>query len=407
MGKRKEEYNMEIELDLHSGDLYRGYAGIHLDIIRQHIKEMKKNMASDALFMAVVKADGYGHGASAIAEAVKDEIDGCAVATVDEAVSLREHGFDKRILVLGFVHESLYYKIIDYDISISIYTLYAAERLSICAQKEGKQAYIHISLDTGMSRLGARDDEMSIEMIEKIKGLPNLVVEGIFTHFTSSDEADKEKSYHQLKRFTSFLEALEKRGIDIPIKHCSNSAGIIDLPEANFNMVRAGIALYGLYPSEEVKKQAVKLRPALELKSHIVYLKDVEANTGISYGSTYVTTKRTKIATIPIGYGDGYPRGLSNRGFVLIRGKRVPIRGRICMDQFMVDVSEIPDVKENDEVVLIGKDGEEQISVEELASLVGTTFHYEIICNLGKRIPRVYFEGEHMVGYRPYLPLLQ
>ena len=391
MGKRKEEYNMEIELDLHSGDLYRGYAGIHLDIIRQNIKEMKKNMASDALFMAVVKADGYGHGASAIAEAVKDEIDGCAVATVDEAVSLREHGFDKRILVLGFVHESLYYKIIDYDISISIYTLYAAER--ICAQKEGKQAYIHISLDTGMSRLGARDDEMSIEMIEKIKGLSNLVVEGIFTHFTSSDEADKEKSYHQLKRFTSFLEALEKRGIDIPIKHCSNSAGIIDLPEANFNMVRAGIALYGLYPSEEVKKQAVKLRPALELKSHIVYLKDVEANTGISYGSTYVTTKRTKIATIPIGYGDGYPRGLSNRGFVLIRGKRVPIRGRICMDQFMVDVTDIPDVKMLDTVTLLGEDGGSFLSMEELGRLSGR-FNYEFACDIGKRVPRFYFRNK-------------
>lgn len=398
---------MEMDLDLHSGDLYRCYAGIHLDFIKDNIKEMKKNMNSNTLFMAVVKTDGYGHGAGIIAETIKEEIDGCAVATADEAVSLRAHGFNKRILILGFVHESLYHRIIDYHISIGIYTLYAAERLSACAKKAGKQAYIHISLDTGMSRLGARDDETTIEMIEQIKSLPNLVLEGIFTHFTSSDEADKEKSYYQIKRFSSFLEKLQKRGIDIPIRHCSNSAGIIDLPEANFNMVRAGIALYGLYPSEEVKKQNVKLKPALELKSHIVYLKYVEANTGISYGSTYVTTKRTKIATIPIGYGDGYPRGLSNKGFVLINGKRAPIRGKICMDQFMVDVSEIPDVKEGDEVTLIGKDGKEQICVEELASIVGTTFNYEIVCNLGKRIPRVYFEGKQIVEYRPYLPLLQ
>ena len=242
-----------------------------------------------------------------------------------------------------------------------------------------------------MSRIGFKDDEESIEIIKKIKALPNIEIEGIFTHFACADEADKTSANRQFQRYMDFVEKLEQEGVTIPIKHVSNSASIIDLEDYQLDMVRSGIMTYGLYPSEEVNKEKIKLTPALSLKSHIIYIKEVEAGVGISYGSTFVTQRKSKIATIPVGYADGYPRALSSKGRVLIRGQYAPIVGRICMDQFMVDVTDIKGVQELDDVTLVGKDGENGITVEEVSK--EHSFNYEFICGLTRRVPRVYYKN--------------
>lgn len=395
-----------MEIDVNAGNLYRVYAKINLNAIRSNILEMKKNMAQGCEMMAVVKTDGYGHGAIEIAREVDDLVSAYATATVDEAVALRMQGITKMILILGHVHESLFETMIRHQISVNLYSRRDALELSRVAGRLGMTALVHFKLDTGMSRIGVPDSEESLQMLKEIAALPNIKVEGLFTHFSASDEEDKTKTENQLNRFLAFAKKAKEAGLQIPILHCSNSAGIIDVPEANFNMVRAGIALYGLYPSEEVIKSQVKLTPALELKSHIVYLKEVEAGCGISYGSIYVTEKRTRVATIPVGYGDGYPRALSNVGYVLIHGRKAPILGRICMDQFMVDVTDIPAAQEGDVVTLIGADEGACLSVEELASMVGNTFNYEIVCDLGKRIPRVFYKDDKAVAVRAYLPSL-
>lgn len=395
-----------MEIDINKGDLYRVYAGIHLDAIKQNILSMKQNMHENTKIMAVVKADGYGHGAGEIAGAIEGLVDGFAVATVEEALSLRKYGIQKMILILGFVHESLYEDVIKNHISLDIYTMESAKKLSALAQKLHKEVLVHLKLDTGMSRLGAKDDDRTLEMIAQIEKMPSICVEGIFTHFSSSDETDKTKTREQISRFERFLGELKKRELLPPLVHCSSSAAIIDMPEANYNMVRAGISLYGMYPSEEVHKEKVPLHAAMELKSHIVYLKEVEAGIGISYGATYVTTKRTRVATIPVGYGDGYPRALSNKGYVLIHGRKAPVIGRVCMDYFMVDVSEIEDAKEGDVVTLIGTDGAECITMEILAAMRGESFHYELACTIGKRIPRVFFENGKAIACKHYADLL-
>ena len=402
----QERYGREMEIDVNSGNLYRVYAKIDLDAVRSNIIEMKKNMTKDSQVMAVVKTDGYGHGAIEIAKEIEDMVAGFATATVDEAVALRMQGIQKMILILGHVHESLFETMVQNHVSVNLYTMKDAKSLSKAAEKLGMEASVHFKLDTGMGRIGVRDTEESLELLKEIVKLPNLKMEGLFTHFSASDETDKTTTKHQLARFTAFAKKVREAGIEIPILHCSNSAGIIDVREANFNMVRAGIALYGLYPSEEVKKENVKLTPALELKSHIVYLKEVEAGCGISYGSTYVTERTTRVATLPVGYGDGYPRALSNKGYVLIHGKKAPILGRVCMDQFMVDVTDIPLAQEGDEVTLIGRDAAAFLSVEELADMAGNTVNYEIVCDLGKRIPRVFYKNGSAVSVREYLPSL-
>lgn len=403
---RQRRNGEKMDIDVNTGNLYRVYAGIDLDAIRSNILAMKKNMHRDAKIMAVVKTDGYGHGAYEVAKAVEDMAEGYGVATAEEAVSLREHGIDKMILVLGYVHESLYEEMIMNGISLDLYTLETAQKLSALGERLGKKALVHMKLDTGMSRLGAKDNEEGLWLLKEFEKLPGISLEGLFTHFSSADERDKKKTERQLKRFRAFLHEAEGAGIKFPFVHCSNSGALIDLPEANFNLVRAGIAMYGLYPSEEVQKERVPLVPALCLKSHIIFIKEVEKGVGISYGETYVTKDTTRVATIPVGYGDGYMRALSNVGYVLIRGQKAPILGRICMDQFMVDVTGITGAAEGDTVTLIGKDGEESITVEDLADLAGNTFNYEVVCDLGKRIPRVYFRGKRAVSARYYKPCL-
>lgn len=380
---------------------FRVYAEIDLDSICHNLIQMQRNISKDTGIIAVIKADGYGHGAVPIAKTIDSYVSGFAVATIEEAINLREHSIQKPIYILGFTHDDAFEDMILNDIRPAIFQYQTAQSISTIAQKLGRKAKVHIKLDTGMSRIGFNDTDESLAQIEKISNLPGLDIEGIFTHFAASDSADKKSAMLQLARFLSFITKLENHNIMIPIKHCSNSAGIIEMPQANMDRVRAGISIYGLYPSEEVSKDIITLKPALALKSHIIFIKELEAGVGISYGSTYVTDKRTRVATIPVGYADGYPRNLSNKGYILIRGNKAPILGRVCMDQFMVDITDIPEAEEGDEVTLIGKDGDLQITVEELSELAGT-FNYEFVCNLSKRIPRVYWKNNQVIGTKDY-----
>ena len=369
----------------------RVYAKIDLDAIAYNMEQMKQNIRPETKVMAVIKADGYGHGAVQIAEMMErwNYIWGFAVATLDEAVVLRTEGIQKPILVLGCVFPDQYMEMLKHEIRMNIYTEEMAESISRMAAREGKTAYMHIKLDTGMSRLGFGINEQSAETIKRISKMPNVNMEGIFTHFTKADEKDKSFTKKQIQEFVWMTERLKEKNVRFTYEHCSNSAGIIDVPEANFDIVRAGISTYGLYPSEEVDKTNVKLKPALALKSHVAFVKEIERGTRVSYGGTFVAKEKMKIATIPVGYADGYPRSLSNKGYVLIRGKKAPILGRVCMDQFMVDVTQIEGVSFGDKVTMIGKDGNEILPVEVLSELSGR-FNYEFVCDLGKRIPRVY-----------------
>ena len=368
-------------------------AVVSLDAIAHNFAEMKKNIAKGTKIDAVIKADGYGHGAEAIARLIEDYdyIWGFAVATPEEALQLRTFGVKKPILILGIVFEEYFTQMIAKEIRLTVCTYEMAQKLSEEAQRQGRDVHIHIGLDTGMSRIGFADRQESVEEIKKISQLPNLKIEGMFTHFARADETDRSPAIDQLNRYLNFAKLLEDAGIQIPMKHCSNSAGIIRVPEANLNAVRAGITIYGIYPSNEVERDIVKLIPAMELKSHISYIKTVEPGAAFSYGGTFTAKKEMKVATIPVGYADGYPRSLSNKGWVLIHGKKAPILGRVCMDQFMVDITKIPDAKAGDEVTLIGKDGKEFISIEKFGDLSGR-FSYEFACDISKRVPRVYIK---------------
>ena len=341
--------------------------------------------------IAVVKADAYGHGAVPIAHLIEgyDYIWGFAAATAEEAVHLRENGVTKPILILGIVFEEYYPELVRDDIRMAVCEYEEAEKLSKEAVLQNKTVHIHIALDTGMTRIGYADIPESVEEIKKIAGLPNLEIEGMFTHFSRADEYDRSPAMVQLERYQKFSDLVEAAGVEIPLHHCSNSAGIIRVPEANLSIVRAGITIYGIYPSSEVERDIVKLTPVMELKSHVTYVKDVPEGAAISYGGTYVADKKRRVATIPVGYADGYPRQLSNKGWVLIHGKKAPILGRVCMDQFMVDVTEIGDVKKGDEVTLLGRDGDEFISIEEIGDLCGR-FSYEFACDISPRVPRIY-----------------
>lgn len=379
----------------------RVYETVDLDVIRHNMEAMKANLRPGTRMIGVVKTDGYGHGAVPVALAIDSYVWGYAVATVEEGVQLRTHGIQKPILVLGVVPYDSLDKLVEYNISSSLFQQKRAERLSAAACKIGKTAVVHLAVDTGMSRIGYPVTEEAAEEAAKICRLPGIHVEGLFTHFSKADEKDKAATDKQLEQFDQFVTMLSLKGISIPMHHCSNSAGILDLQRANFHVVRAGISIYGLYPSGEVDRETVKLEPAMELKSFISYIKKIGPGTSVSYGGTFTADREMMVATIPVGYGDGYPRNLSGKGEVLIRGQRARILGRICMDQFMVDVTHISGVEEEDEVILIGKQGSQRITVEELAE-TGGGFHYEIICDIGKRVPRVYLEGDCIVGTKDY-----
>lgn len=368
-------------------------AYIDLQAVEHNFACMKENLTPGTKIIAVVKTDGYGHGAVEIAKHTEsyDYIWGFAVAAFSEAEELREAGVKKPILILGYSFEENYEQMVEMQIRPAIFTMDMAEKFAAAARKMGVQASFHLAVDTGMSRIGISCDEKGMELAEKICQISELKPEGVFTHFSRADETDKSYTRYQLERFRMFCSRLEKIGVSNLLRHCSNSASIIDMKEACMDAVRAGISIYGIYPSDEVNKEEVLLKHVMELKSHVVYLKDIEKGTQVSYGGTYVAPERRRIATVPVGYGDGYPRSLSSKASVLIRGKRAPIIGRICMDQFMVDVTDI-EAEHLDEVTLIGKDGEEEITVEELSGICGR-FPYEFICDIGKRVPRVYLKA--------------
>lgn len=379
-------------------------ARIDLDAVEYNLDMMKQNIKEETKMIGVIKTDGYGHGAVQIARYVMEEKDyiwGYAVATLDEAVLLKKNQVKKPVLVLGCIFPDQRDIMIEQEVRMTCYTLEMAEDISKRAQKLNQKAYIHIKLDTGMSRLGFQITEESVEEICRIASLPNLVLEGMYSHFATADETDKTFTKKQLERYLWMKEKLEERKVTFPYYHCSNSAGIIDVKEANMDLVRAGISTYGLYPSNEVEKKNVPLKPALQLISHVAHVKWVESGTPVSYGCTYVTKRRTRIATIPVGYGDGYPRSLSNKGYVLIRGKKAPILGRVCMDQFMVDVTDIDAVTFQDRVTLVGTDGGEALPVEVLSDLSGR-FNYEFVCDLGKRIPREFIRNGKVVEQMDY-----
>ncbi len=378
-------------------------ARIDLDAIEYNMEMMKKNIDEGVKILSVIKSDGYGHGALQVAKflAGKDYIWGYAVAALDEGMILRKGSITKPVLVMGCIFPEQWEEMLVHEIHMTVYDSDTARRVSDLAVKMDRKAYIHLKIDTGMSRLGFPVGEDSVSRILEISRMPGLVIEGMYTHFARADETDKTDARRQLKEFLEMKERLLALGVRAAYYHCANSAGIIDLKEANMDLVRAGIATYGLYPSDEVKKELVPLRPAMELVSHVVHVKWVEAGTPVSYGGTFVTARRTRIATIPVGYGDGYPRSLSNKGYVLIHGKKAPILGRVCMDQFMVDVTEIEETAFGDPVTLVGRNGGACVTVEELSDLA-EKLRYEFICNFGKRVPREFLRHGKVVGQMDY-----
>ena len=382
----------------------RVWAEVDLDAIWENMVHMKENIAENTKILAVIKTDGYGHGGVPIAKMLEqlDFMFGYAAATYEEAHVLREAGVKKPILILGYTFPYCYEELIREEIRPAVYRRDTVEELAAAAAKVGQKAKVHIKVDTGMGRIGITPDEEGLEFVRFLIEHPELEVEGIFTHFAKSDEADKTSANHQLELFQNFIDKIQTElGITIPVKHCSNSAAILEMPQANMDMVRAGITTYGLYPSEEVSKDIVPLRAAMSLYSHIVYCKMIHAGQSVSYGGLFTAQKDTRVATIPVGYGDGYPRSLSGKGYVLIHGKKAPILGRVCMDQFMVDISEIPEAMDGDKVTLLGMDGTERITAEELGELSGR-FNYEFVCDLGKRIPRVYIQHGEITEVRDY-----
>lgn len=379
---------------------FRCYATVDLDLIHKNVEIMKEKLAPETNIIAVIKTDGYGHGAVPVAKVLDDLCYGYAIATAYEGHNLRRHNIKKPIYILGYVPET------DIDIAISedmippVFSMDMAEVISKHAVDADKIVKINIAVDTGMSRIGYIPSKEAIQEIVSISKLPNIEIESIFTHFAKADYKDKSSAQHQLEEFNGFIEELEEAGVSIPIHQCANSAAMMEMPETSMELVRAGISMYGLYPSDEMDKENIKLHPAMSVYSHVVHVKEIEKGRGISYGHTYVADKPMKIATIPMGYGDGYPRSLSNTGYVLINGKRANIVGRVCMDQFMVDVTDI-DVKTGDLVTIAGKDGDEEILIDELAVVAGS-FNYEFICDVGKRVPRVYIKDNKVVGTKDY-----
>ncbi len=354
------------------------------------MREIRKIVSPKPEIMAVVKANAYGHGALETAKVVlANGATSLAVARVEEAKELRKAGIDAPVLLLGYTPGAQFKEVLDLNLIQTVYNLEMAEALNSIAERSGRQAKVHIKIDTGMGRLGLTPGKPALEDVLKTARLHHLNLEGIFTHFAAADSADKTFALAQLELFISFLEELRQAGLEFPLRHCANSAALLDLPQTCLNLVRPGIVIYGLYPSNEIRN-SLNLKPAMSFKTRIAQIKKVPAGFKISYGSTYQTPQPTVIAVISAGYADGYSRLLSSRGSVLIKGQRAKVVGRVCMDQCMVDVGHINDVSPGDEVVLFGSCGEETIPVEEIAKLTGT-ISYEIVCLVNSRVPRFYF----------------
>lgn len=379
------------------------WAEINLDNLAHNIKEVRKNTRDDAIVTAVVKANGYGHGSTDIAKTfLANGADRLAVAILTEAIELRKAGIDAPILVLGYTPNTQFDKVLEYDLMQTVYDYDDAKILSKTAVEMDKEAVIHIKIDTGMSRIGFLPNEDAVDKILKINDLENINIEGMYTHFAKADETDKEHAKGQFEKYSRVADELKSRGLDIKIKHVSNSAAIIDLKDYNLDMVRAGIMIYGFYPSNEVDKKTIELKPAMNLKARVSHVKVVPKGTGISYGQIFKTERESKIATLPIGYADGFTRLLTEKAEVYVNGKRVKVVGKICMDQCMIDVTDIEDIVVGDEVVIFGYGVEGYPHADELAEKIGT-INYEIVCMVGRRIPRVYVSGGNIVKIRDYL----
>ena len=368
----------------------RCYAEISLEAIGHNIREVKKRLPEGVKLLGVVKANAYGHGAVPVASYLENQVDYFATATIEEAVELRENGISAPILILGYVSPSQYGDLVEYDITQTIDSYAQALALEKEAARQNRKAKAHLAVDTGMTRIGFQVTEHDADVAAKIADLPHIELEGMFTHFSCADQEDKTYCSMQMEKYDKMTALLAERSVTIPLRHICNSAGIMEFDDHRFEMVRSGIITYGIYPSEEVKKERLDLIPALSWKSHVIHVKEVGPGIGVSYGATYVTEKpMTRIATVSAGYADGYPRALSNQGCVLIHGKKAPIIGRICMDQMMVDVTDIPDVQVEDVVTLVGTDGDETITIEEIAN-PAARFDYEMLCDISSRVTRVY-----------------
>ncbi len=369
---------------------YRTEAAIDLDAVDYNFENTRKKVPQGVKLLCVIKADAYGHGAVALARHLESKCDFYGVACIEEAIELKKAGIKTPVLILGWVAPGMFGEIVKYDIRVPIFHYDDAKALSNEAVRQGKTVAFHFCIDTGMSRIGFQINEESADLCAEIAKLPGIEAEGLFSHFATADEASLSKAKAQRERFKSFVAMLEARGINIPIKHINNSAGIMNFDEY-FDMCRMGIILYGLYPSAEVDKSLLSIKPCLQWTTHISHIKTLEPGREISYGGTYVTTKETRVATVPVGYADGYPRCLSNKGKVIVNGKFAPIIGRVCMDQFMIDVSGI-EAELEDKVTLVGTDGGLTLSMEEVSE-AAYSFNYELPCRIARRVPRTYYSG--------------
>ena len=375
------------------------YVKIDLDVIEANFNAIRAKAGVDV--MAVVKADAYGHGAVQVTRLLQDKCAFFGVSSILEAIELRQAGIYNPILILGHTPIAAFPVLVQAEIRPTIYHYDAALALSKAAVQQEKIAACHIAVDTGMSRIGFQATEDAADICAQIAQLPNLQIEGLFSHFATADCADLSRSHAQVAQFERFYEMLKERGLEIPVRHMDNSAGLMNF-DNHYHMVRSGIVTYGMYPSSEVNMDDLHIRPALQWISRITHLKTLPAGREISYGGTFVTTRETRVATVPVGYADGYRRSLSGKFYVLIRGQRAPILGRVCMDQMMVDVTDIPDVTARDQVVLVGRSGDEEITMEQIAA-AADSFNYEFVCGISRRVPRIYSRGGKTVHSVHYL----
>ena len=375
------------------------YVNIDLDIIARNFDIVREKAGTDV--MAVVKADAYGHGAIQVARLLEGKCRFFGVSSMLEARELRQAGLRTPILILGHTPVAHFPMAVAEDIRPTIFHYEDALALSEEAQRQGRIAPFHFAIDTGMSRIGFQATEESAEICARIARLPGLFAEGIFSHFAGADCQDLGKARQQAEKFDHFVELLQEKGVSIPIRHMDNSAGIANF-DRHYELVRAGIVLYGMFPSEFVQRAQMPITPALQWRSRVTHVKILEAGRSISYGGTYITTRPTVVATVPVGYADGYRRGLSGKFYVLIHGQKAPILGRICMDQMMVDVTHIPDVKPEDPVVLVGRDGDLEITMEEISAATDS-FNYEFMCGISRRVPRYYCAQGQVVRSVYYL----
>ena len=372
----------------------RVWKEIKLDAVKNNVKNIRGLLKDGVRLLAVIKADAYGHGAVEVAQSLLFDggADYFGIANNGEAEQLRRAGINTPVLILGAVFDDEYAELVKDDITLTVFDFDTAKKLSDTAKKLGKTAKIHIKIDTGMARIGFLPSEDAVEEIIKISKLDGIEIEGMFSHFAKADEADKMPTRVQFEKFMFIKNELLKRGIKIPICHICNSAGIIDFPEYHLDMVRSGIITYGYYPSDFVNKDALKLESAMSFKSRVVHIKTVEKGTSVSYGGTFTAKEKMKIATVSAGYADGYSRLLSNKADVIINGVRCRVLGRVCMDQLMVDATHLKNINLGDEVILFGKSGNNKVTVEETAEIMGT-INYEVMCGLSRRVPGVYIHG--------------